>query len=457
VTCVFWSCMLCDYQGTCEPCTYKHMLIDCHIGLTLLLFVLSHICDFSIVIIVTDGVSFGQPSVAERLRPHNYSITHLNIGFNTIGDHGIHALTNMVKHNAVLRTLHLDLCPDITPAHYKTLCTAIRLYNSVLEEISFADNHLTVKTVENISRILDSRDTHIVKLNLSNCTLTHVHMAALGKYVMSAQHLTNIDLSGNPIGDKGATALVEMLEGKVSALTNTLLPPLQKIDLSSCTFSTTGTATVLTALAKRTSTHPIERLDMSNNNIGDSNSAAYSALAQCNTQDIRLNMCKIQSKGASILFKTLSDRNTILCNTLRYCYLSGNEISDSSAESLAHLLGLNIKLEAMDLGFNLFTDRHKLVLQKAASVESTSHSEKKVYDLTINLVGNKCDPYMLETPGMSRAKSNFMFGVQPNSADPANHGYSHIPAVSRGHFMARRELDNHHRAHLPMQPFNSIN
>lgn len=420
------------------------------------------------------------PSVAERLRPHNNSLTHLNIGFNTIGDNAVEMLTNTIKNNAVLRTLQLDLCPDITPLHYKTICTAIRLYNSVLEELSFADNQLTVKTVENISRILDSRDTHITKLNLSNCSMTHIHMVALAKYMLSAQHLTWIDLSGNNIGDKGATALVEMLEGKVSVLTNSVLPPLQNIDLSSCGLSKEGTATVLTALAKRTGTsdaptssknaseytttatnttnnNTLQRLDLSNNIISDANPAAYAALAQCNIHDLRLNMCKLQSKGASILFTTLASKTTPLSAALRYLYLSGNEISDSSAESLAQVLSVNITLQSMDLGFNLFTDRHRELLRCAGSVLSTSHAEKKVYDLSINLIGNKCDPYLLETPGMARAKSNFLFGTQPNRADPANAGYSHITQASRGHFLARKELDNHHRTYLPLQPFNSIN
>jgi Ran GTPase-activating protein (RanGAP) involved in mRNA processing and transport len=272
--------------------------------------------------------------------------------------------------------------------------------------------------------------------------------------MMSAQHLTNLDLSGNAIGDKGAAALVEVLEGKVSVLTNSLLPPLQKIDLSSCSFAKGGTAQVLEALTKRGA---FERLDLSNNVLGDSNLPAYSALARCSITDLRLNMCKMCTKGASLLFKTLSDHSTLLCTSVRYCYLSGNEIADSCVESLCLLLEKNTHLQAVDLGFNLFTDRHGATLRQAGSVSSSSHVEKKLYDLSINLVGNKCDPYMLETPGLSRAKSNFMFGVQPNSADPANHGFSHIPHSSRGHFMARKELDNHHRTFLPLNPFNTIN
>lgn len=396
---------------------------------------------------------YGQPSICDRMKPHNYSITTLNIGFNEMSDNGVEMLVNMLKNNAVLRTLNVDLCPKITPAHYKSIATAIRLYNSVIEEISVADNPISVKSMEHLARVFDSRETRICKLNMSNCTMKYQHMMALGKYVLSAQHLTELDLSGNPIGDKGCDALATMITGEKSKLTSVLQPPLKRLDLSSCSFTAEGTAQIIVAIAAR---GQMERVDISNNVIGPDNLPAYAALARCLVQDLRLNTCKLCSKGASILFKTLADPVTPLAGALRFCYLSGNEISDSAAEALCTVLERNTTLEAVDLGFNLLTDRHGALLRKAGSVLSQSNTLKKLTDLSINLVGNKCDAYMLETPGMSRAKSNFLFGVQPNSSDPANHGYSHIPHCSRGHFMARKELDNQYRSFVPLKALNTI-
>jgi Ran GTPase-activating protein (RanGAP) involved in mRNA processing and transport len=396
---------------------------------------------------------FGSSSVAERIKPHNFSITSLNIGLNDIREHAVESLINMIKNNAVLRTLTLDLSPHITPKEYKNIATAIRLYNSVLEEISFSENALSVKSVENISRIFDSKEAAISKLAMANCSLKHPHMTAFATYVLSARHLRVLDLSGNPIGDKGGAALLEMLTGKVAAVTNKVQPPLEILDLSSCAFTPAGCAEVLDAISKRTT---LQRLDMSNNHIGADNLPALAALARCHIPDIRLNSCKLCTKGASTLFMSLADKNTQLSKTTRFIYLSGNEIADSCAEALCLLLEKNTTLEAMDLGFNLLTDRNAVAFRQAVAVLSTSSLEKKVMDLTINLVGNKCDPYMLETPGMSRAKSNFLFGIRPNSADPSNHGYTHVPHTSRGHYMARKELDNHFREHLPLSPINKI-
>lgn len=405
------------------------------------------------IVRTTDHYGYGQASISDRMKPHNYSITTLNIGFNEMSDNGVEMLVNMIKNNAVLRTLKIDLCPKITPAHYKSIATAVRLYNSVLEEISVADNPISVKSMEHLARVFDSRETRICKLNMSNCGMKYQHMTAMGKYILSARHLTELDLSGNPIGDKGCAVLAEMLAGKKDMLTSVLQPPLKRVDLSSCNFSAEGTAQILGAVATR---GYMERVDLSNNVIGAENLPAYAALARCLVQDLRLNACHLCSKGASIFFKTLADTSTPLAGALRFCYLSGNEISDSAADSLCAVLEHNAILEALDLGFNLFTERHALELRKAGSVQSQSSVLKKLSDLSVNLVGNKCDPYMLETPGMSRAKSNFIFGVQPNSLDPANHGYSHIPHCSRGHFMARKELDNQYRTFVPLKALNTI-
>lgn len=394
------------------------------------------------------------------MKPHNYSITSLNMGLNDIRENGVEQLVNMIKNNAVLRTLVLDLSPNITPKNYREIATAIRLYNSVLEEISLSENALSVKSVEYISRIFDSSETSIRKLFLTNCSLKHQHITAFCKYVLDARHLTTLDMSGNPIGDKGAAVLEEMLMGKAPKASaanadnfTAVLPPLKYLDLSSCSLSSSGMALVLTALSKRTT---LCRLDLSNNTIGPDNESAYAALANCTVPDVRLASCQICSKGASRIFQTLADKSTPLAQSARYLYLSGNEISDSSSEALGMLLEKNTNLEALDLGFNLFTDRDGAFLRSACSVVSTSSVEKKVTDLSINLIGNKCDPYMLETPGLARAKSNFLFGTHPNSADPANHGYSHISHCSRGHFLARKEIDNHYREHLPLNPINTI-
>ena len=402
-------------------------------------------------------------SITDHMKPHNYSITSLNMGLNDIRENGVEQLVNLIKNNAVLRTLVLDLSPHITPKNYREIATAIRLYNSVLEEISLSENALSVKSVEFISRIFDSSETSIYKLTMTNCSMKHQHMTAFAKYVLDARHLTVLDLSGNPIGDKGAAALEEMLQGmapKACQVVNTdggstgsVLPPLKYLDLSSCSFTPGGMAVVLSALSKR---FGLMRVDVSNNSIGPDNEDAYSALAQCSVPDLRMASCQLGSKGATQIFQALANKSTPLAQSARYVYLSGNEISDSSSEALGMLLEKNINLEALDLGFNLFTDRDGAYLRSACSVASTSSVEKKVTDLSVNLIGNKCDPYMLETPGLARAKSNFLFGTQPNTADPANHGYTHIPHCSRGHFMARKEIDNHYREHLPSHPINTV-
>jgi Ran GTPase-activating protein (RanGAP) involved in mRNA processing and transport len=387
------------------------------------------------------------------MKPHNYSVTTLNMGFNEISDHGVEALTTMIKNNMVLRKLTLDLCPKLRPAHYKAITTAIRLYNTALEELSFADNPISVKAIENISRVFDSKETRVERLNLSNCTLKHQHINAFSTYILTAQYLTHLDLSGNPLGDKACTSLAEIIGGQVDKLTSRHLPPFKALDFSSCGLKPEGCAKLLQAVATR---RELVKLDLTSNVIGPDNDVALSALARCSLQEMRLASCGLGTKGASTLFASLARADTSIAQHLRFCYLSGNEISDSCTEVLCDVLTKNMTLEALDLGFNLFTDRNKEIFKVALRVMSSSAEIRKVSDLSVNMVGNKCDPYMLETPGLSRAKSNFLFGVRPNEADPSNHGYNHISHASRGHFMARKELDNHYRQYMPLNPLNSL-
>lgn len=110
----------------------------------------------------------------------------------------------------------------------------------------------------------------------------------------------------------------------------------------------------------------------------------------------------------------------------------------------------------MDLGFNLITNQSMEILKKCSAVLSTDNAEKKLYGLTVNFIGNKCDPFIIGPPGLARSKYNFNLGTRPNLLDPLNKGYSHIPSISRGNFFARKEMDNMYRASNPQLSTNSI-
>ena len=433
------------------------------------------------------SISYGHSSAGEIMKVHNHSITDLNIGFNELGDSSAEALINMIKNNAVLRTLHLNLSTSISPLNYRKFANAFRLYNSTLQELSLADTPLTVKTMEYFSRIMQAKDTHISKLDFSNCNLRHQHLRALLKYVLHSTELSHLNLSGNKLSDTGAAILATIIEGRKHSsshnhnnsadysvvmegtIQNSIhnhnhLPPLMILDVSSCDFKSEGCKMIVLAISKR---QVFKSLNLSNNYFGSDNIDGFDALSQCMIHDLRMNMCSIASHGASIFFQGLatsppppssssSSSSHRLSQSLKICCLSGNEIADSAMTSFGLFLERNNVLEFMDLGFNLITNQSMEILKKCSAVLSTDNAEKKLYGLTVNFIGNKCDPFIIGPPGLARSKYNFNLGTRPNLLDPLNKGYSHIPSISRGNFFARKEMDNMYRASNPQLSTNSI-
>ena len=389
-----------------------------------------------------------------QMRAHNYSITELNIGYNQLGEQAMAALTNMVKQNAVLRVLHIEMSTSIPPKSLKVFSHAMRLYNSVLQQLSLADTPLSVKSAGLVARMLDSNDCKVSALTISNCSLKHQHMHAMVEHLLASEHLTSLNISGNKIGIKGAEALAAIINGKRNYTLGVVNPPLKALDCSSCAFEQDACAKVAAALATRRSL--FKCIEMSGNAVGPDNTPFFDNLGRLFVKELQLNSCALQSKGGAAILMKLSDPSSELASSLKFCYIANNEISDSASPALCAFLENNTVLEILDLGFNLISGLHAEKLQRAQQVQSKSTQSKKVFQLSINLIGNNCDPYLLQPPGLSRAAENFKFGVQRNFADSANQGYSHVASAARGHFLARKEVDDQYRTFFPTKPTNHL-
>lgn len=397
----------------------------------------------------------------------NQSITDLNIGRNKIGRETVKTLTNIFKTNPVIAVLRLEVCPEIGPRDWKTWCHALRLYNSSLTDLVLLNNKLTVKACEHIASVFSSLETRLEKLRLPMCDLRDLHGAALAKHLGSARFLRLLDLSGNNLGDSGAEAIATILRGQVTA-EGVALPPLEELDLNSCGLQPPGCAKIIAALATR---QMIRIVDLSNNVIGPTNDELLKYLPDVAVVDLRLHYCQVKSAMASSLFELIAHRSRThvgdpsnhislvrgkLLEHLRFLGLAGNEIGDSAAPKLFELLDCNISLEILDLGFNSFTMNSMEYFQFATRVTSESPEEKKVYPLHVNLIGNKCDPYLLEAPGMARSKFNLHFGTNPNLHDPSAEGYAHIESRVRGKFFVQKQMEELYRQTFPAKPFNSL-
>jgi hypothetical protein len=66
-------------------------------------------------------------------------------------------------------------------------------------------------------------------------------------------------------------------------------------------------------------------------------------------------------------------------------------------------------LQLLDLGFNKLSGRSLTPVHEVLAVASDASDQAKLFDLTVNLMGNDCDQDFLDTPGMSRSKLTFRF------------------------------------------------
>lgn len=258
-------------------------------------------------------------------------------------------------------------------------------------------------------------------------------------------------MSDNRIGDKGAEKLASVISGRENS-DSSPLPPLKYIDISNCSLKSEGCGKVMNAMVCKSFWR---YLDLSGNSIGFDNFYFFEKIALLKVKELVLSSCQLKTKGACSILDLLVRENALRSN-LRFLSLNDNEICDSVVDSLCRMLEINVDLEYLDLGFNKISNLHSKEYKKAIAVKSNSKIERKLYELTVNLVGNPCDPYLLDTPGMTRAKSNFLFGIQQNINDPLNSGYTHIPYRARGGFLARKKMDDIYRASNPTYVINNI-
>jgi Ran GTPase-activating protein (RanGAP) involved in mRNA processing and transport len=372
---------------------------------------------------------------------HNFSVTNLNIGGNNFAWESMEALVKVIKNNAVISRLCIDVIgAEVTPQLMDPVFSAIKLYNPHIDNFCVNENPISVKNLENIAKMVESKTTFIRQLELSNCNLKYQHLEKVPKYLVQVVHLCHLNLSNNKLTDKAAKSVAEVLKG--TFFEGMLCPPLKHVDLTNCGFTAVGGTTLLTALAHR---EAFEFLDLSNNPIGSDCAAFCEALATTPLSELHLNMCSLGTKGSVAVFNMLGDASAKVGLSLQSLYLSGNDINDSAGEALCNMLQNNVFLEILDLGFNQFTDHHSVLFRKTITVTSVTEATKKAFELHINMLGNDCDPYIFETPGMARAKSTFKFGIKSNYKDPLNGGFSHITASCRGQFMVRKAVNQIHK------------
>jgi CheY-like chemotaxis protein len=181
-----------------------------------------------------------------------------------------------------------------------------------------------------------------------------------------------LSIHSNRIGPNGAALIVEFLEGKHVPKNQTVMPSLDRLDLSNNELGNDGTAKLTRAISKRSKIHLVDlrlssndigaggvetimnkllqhnliSLSLDKNSIGDQGCQLVAASLQSMHQLARLNLGfnQIGSRGINTLMRTL-----VGCESITYLGLSGNVLKISGAIALGFTLAQHPRLEELEL------------------------------------------------------------------------------------------------------------
>ncbi|XP_059817027.1 NACHT, LRR and PYD domains-containing protein 3-like [Hypanus sabinus] len=184
------------------------------------------------------------------------------------------------------------------------------------QELRLGGNELGDSGVKLVSAALRNPECKIQKLQLRDVGLTDSGAEDLVSALSTNPSLTELNLSGNELGDSGVKL--------VSAALRNPECKIQKLWLGNVGLTDSGAEDLVSAL----NTNPsLTELDLSSNKLGDSGVKLVSAA-------LRKPECKIQK-----------------------LWLNKVGLTDSGAEDLVSALSTNPSLTVLDLGLNSLTDR----------------------------------------------------------------------------------------------------
>ena len=220
-------------------------------------------------------------------------------------------------------------------------CTLSEYLTTSLQSLEICRNNITD---DGLAGILNNVCSTLVRLIASKCKLTRNGAVIIGKTLMLHEALKHLEISDNPIGDDGISAISDSLHINKSLI---------QLVAFNCEFHSKGAKSVAKMLqANKT----LKYLDISENQIGDDGTAAVALSIQANTTLILLNIssCGFCNQGA----KTISEMLRVN-KTLKILDISKNYIEDDDEMSaLACKIKANTTLIKLDITYP-YSIKHK--------------------------------------------------------------------------------------------------
>ena len=256
-----------------------------------------------------------------------------------------------------------DLLPEETPTSPRTMYIAscirdklnprasLVVRKMVTSDFSLPHQGIGDKMAQLLAESLEGIPC-VSNIDLCDNHLTDAGMVPIFRAIRAIQHILEINLSQNVVGDGTARALAEFL----------LQPncPLHRLELEDCSLDDVGCVRIVNAIA---SSHvPVESLNVSRNRIGDAEilnnvspdlSTGGGALANllkqsdCRLSTLKLSWNVLRLRGATVFAASLAHNKS-----LTYLDLSYNALGHDGGEALGDAMLDNRSLRTLLLAHN---------------------------------------------------------------------------------------------------------
>ncbi|XP_058617354.1 NLR family CARD domain-containing protein 3-like isoform X3 [Onychostoma macrolepis] len=287
-----------------------------------------------------DVTDEGCSAVTSALKSNPSHLRELDLSENKLGDSGFENISNLLMSpQCKLEILALCKC-SIREKQCVFLTSALKSNPSHLRELDLSGNVLKHTRVTKFYDILKDSRCKLERLRLRYCAIKAEDCLALTSALKSnPSHLRELALSGNELGQLGATNLSDLLMSPQCKL--------EKLDLCRCRI-TEKQCVILTSALKSNPSH-LRELDLSENQLGDSgveNLGVLLSSSQCKLEKLHLCGCRITEKQCLILTSDLCSNPS----HLRELDLSGNKIENKGVQILCDVLNhSHCKLERLSL------------------------------------------------------------------------------------------------------------